>query len=86
MDVAAYIFIAPPNLNELERRLRGRGTETEEKINKRLKGAIHEIEHAKDLPWDAYIINDNVETAYKKLREILKPSRDECASARVKSA
>ena len=85
MDVAAYIFIAPPNLEELERRLRGRGTETEEKINKRLKGAIHEIEHSKDLSWDAYIINDDVQVAYTKLRDILKQSRDECTIARTKS-
>lgn len=39
-----FVFISPPSLAELERRLRGRGTETEEKVQKRLENAAGEIE------------------------------------------
>lgn len=39
-----FIFVHPPSLEELERRLRGRGTETEEKVQKRLANAVGEIE------------------------------------------
>lgn len=42
MDVDKYIFISPPDLVTLESRLRGRGTETEERIKKRLEGAVGE--------------------------------------------
>jgi len=41
-----FVFILPPSLEELERRLRGRGTETEEKIQKRMKNATGEIDFA----------------------------------------
>lgn len=41
---ALCIFVAPPSHAELERRLRGRGTETEEKVLKRLANAASEIE------------------------------------------
>ena len=39
-----YVFISPPSFEELERRLRGRGTETEDKILKRLKNAKGEVD------------------------------------------
>ncbi len=58
---ATHIFISPPNLHELERRLRGRGTESEEMIKVRLKNAATEMAAA-----DAYeylIINDKIEEA-----------------------
>ena len=44
---ARYVFIAPPSEEELERRLRGRGTEKEDSIQKRLKQAKVELEYAK---------------------------------------
>lgn len=44
---ARYVFIAPPSEEELEKRLRGRGTETEESIQKRLAQAKLELEFAK---------------------------------------
>jgi len=46
-DDTKFIFILPPSKEELERRLRGRGTETEDKILKRLAGANGEIDFAK---------------------------------------
>lgn len=56
---ARYVFIAPPSEEELERRLRGRGTETEESVQKRLKQAKVELEYSK-VPGihDRIIVND----------------------------
>lgn len=44
---ARFVFIAPPSEDELEKRLRGRGTETEASIQKRLSQAKVELEYAK---------------------------------------
>jgi guanylate kinase len=44
---ARYVFIAPPSEEELERRLRGRGTEKEDSIQKRLKQAKVELEYSR---------------------------------------
>jgi hypothetical protein len=56
---ARYVFIAPPSEEELEKRLRGRGTEKEDSIQKRLKQAKVELEYAK-VPGvhDRIIVND----------------------------
>lgn len=43
--VPRFLFVAPPSLEELERRLRGRGTETEEKIQVRVRNAVEELEY-----------------------------------------
>lgn len=85
---ALYIFIAPPSEEELERRLRGRGTEDEAAVAKRLAAAKGEIAGAAELPWDAYIINDDLESAYAKLEEVLAPSRElaDLARAAAKAA
>lgn len=40
---AIFVFVAPPSLEELERRLRGRGTESEEQVTRRLKNAREEM-------------------------------------------
>jgi guanylate kinase len=70
------VFIAPPSLAELEARLRGRGTDGEETIQKRVKNAEEEM---KRLPeFDKVVINDQLDRAYTELRELirgrLKPS------------
>ena len=65
---AVTIFIKPPTFDELENRLRGRHTETEEAIQKRLAAAKDEINNADKFH---YIIeNDKVETAVDELLEI----------------
>ena len=56
-DVGAYVFVAPPSVAELEARLRGRGTETEEKIAKRVGAATGEITAASCMSWDAWVMN-----------------------------
>lgn len=69
---ARFVFIAPPSYEELEQRLRGRGTETEEKVALRLKNARDEMAYLdKKGYWDTIIVNDNVEDAYSKLKEAL---------------
>lgn len=69
---AKFIFIAPPSMEELERRLRGRGTEAEESVKKRLEGARAEME-ARDEPglFDRVIVNADLDKAYAELRDAL---------------
>ncbi len=69
MPEAVLIFIAPPSLEELERRLRGRGTDTEAAIEGRLIRARQEFQEA-DF-YDYLIVNDDVEKAAAKLNAII---------------
>ena len=69
MPEATLIFILPPSFEELEARLRGRHTETEEAIQKRLNSTKLEIENSKF--FDYQVVNDNIDNAVKKLEEIL---------------
>lgn len=55
------IFLSPPSMNELENRLRSRGTEDEEDIQKRLEIAKNEME--KSVDYDYIVINDNLDSA-----------------------
>jgi guanylate kinase len=65
---AVSIFILPPSLAELERRLRGRGTEDEAATRRRLQNATEEIEHYGI--FDYVIVNDDIDRAYQELRSI----------------
>ena len=69
MPEAELIFIAPPSLEELEARLRGRHTETEDAIQKRLASIKLEIENSKH--FDYKVVNDTVENAVKELEKIM---------------
>lgn len=69
MPDAILIFILPPSFEELEARLRGRHTETEEAIQRRLSSIKLEIENSKF--FDFRIINDTVENAVKQLENII---------------
>ncbi len=62
------IFFAPPNLEELEHRLRGRHTEDEDSIQKRLNAVKLELCCIENYKYN--IINDEVETAYNKLQAV----------------
>ncbi len=65
---AAFVFIVPPGLKELEQRLRDRGTDDEATITRRLNNAAREIAEA---PWFDYIVeNQNLDEAYKTLKAI----------------
>ncbi|MGN1148154.1 MAG: guanylate kinase [Lachnospiraceae bacterium] len=67
------LFVTPPSADELERRLRGRGTETEEVIAKRLKTAIVESEGIED--YEYIVINDDLETCVKEIHSIVQAAK-----------
>ena len=69
MPEAILIFILPPSFEELESRLRGRHTETEEAIQKRLLSTKLEMENSKS--FDYQVINDSIENAVLKLESIM---------------
>ena len=67
------VFLLPPSIGELERRLRSRGTDSDAVIQSRMDRARAEIGH-----WDAYdyvVINDDVEACFGKVRMILEAER-----------
>lgn len=68
-DQALTIFILPPSKDELERRLRGRGTDAEEVIRKRLDKADYELSFAPQ--FDVRIVNDNLEKAVEEVRTLI---------------
>ncbi|KAF8396155.1 hypothetical protein HHK36_017768 [Tetracentron sinense] len=69
---AIFIFICSPSFEELETRLRGRGTETEEQVQKRLRNARVELEHATSPGlFDHLLVNDDLETCYESLKKLL---------------
>ncbi len=63
------IFIGIPSMEELERRLRGRGTETEEVIQKRMEAAIYELSRAKRYQY--LVLNDEVAAACDRIKTII---------------
>lgn len=70
---AVSIFIAPPSVKELERRLRKRGTETEEVIAERVSQAEREIHSA--LEYDYIIINGELEKAVNDVASVINAGR-----------
>jgi guanylate kinase len=79
------VFIVPPSIRELRRRLTGRGQDSEETIEKRMREARSEISH-----WDEFdflIVNDRFDEALADLRSIIRsgaPVRDEDGSRKRK--
>ncbi|KAL4063181.1 P-loop containing nucleoside triphosphate hydrolase protein [Scleroderma citrinum] len=66
-----YVFISPPSMTILRERLRGRGTDSEEAIQRRLRIALSEISYAKEEgACDYIIVNDNLDIAYSKFRDV----------------
>lgn len=68
MPGAVTIFILPPSRAELERRLRGRGTDSEEVIARRLRDALADMSHWKE--FDYCIINDDLDEAVAELEAV----------------
>jgi guanylate kinase len=67
------VFLLPPSIEELEHRLRSRGTDSDEVIRARMERARAEISH-----WDAYdyvVINDDIEACFEKVKMILEAER-----------
>jgi len=72
-----YLFIAPPSEEDLRKRLVGRGTETPEKIERRLHNAKKELEYAK-IPgfFERVIVNSDLEVAYQQLKSFVQADID----------
>lgn len=68
-DDACSMFIMPPSIEELERRLRGRGTDAEEVIQKRVAKAEFEISKAPE--FDHVVVNDKLEDAVEEATGII---------------
>lgn len=68
-DNAFAVFVKPPSYEELEKRLRGRSTESEDKINQRMAKARKELAFATD--FDFVLINDNLEEACEKAEQLV---------------
>ena len=69
-DAALSVLILPPSMEELERRLRGRGTDSEEAIRERLGKAGSEIEFARG-KFDREIVNDSLEDTFAEAEKIV---------------
>ena len=73
-----YIFVCTPSLEVLEERLKGRGTETEESLKKRLEAAKVDMVYGEaNGNFDLVIINDKLDEAYNKLETFLKEKYSE---------
>ncbi|XP_074279981.1 guanylate kinase 1-like [Silene latifolia] len=69
---AIFIFVCPKSYEDLEKRLRSRGTETEEQVQKRLRNAKGELELGKSPGFfDHILVNDDLETCYKTLKNLV---------------
>ena len=77
MPEAPLVFLCPPNMDELERRLRGRGTDAEDKILIRLETAKGELKLARE--YDYIVINDVAEEAAAELDAII--TAEQCRAA-----
>ena len=72
-DSCVFVFVMPPSYTELEKRLRGRGSETEESLTRRLKNARTEMEY-----WNKYdyvIMNDELESAAARFTALIETQR-----------
>ena len=70
---AVLIFVTPPSVDELRRRLEGRGTETQEVIESRLSRAAEEAEGMED--YDYLLVNDDLEECVNELHRIISSER-----------
>jgi guanylate kinase len=69
-EKALAIFVMPPSLDQLRKRLEGRETETDESIKRRMKKAPAEIE--KSVDFDKLILNDSLPEAFKKAEKMVR--------------
>ncbi len=67
---ADLIFLAPPSVEELERRLRGRGTESEEAVRRRLERAGEECSYMEK--YDYILVNDDLDTCVRQMHNLIR--------------
>ena len=84
MPDVVTIFILPPSLEELRRRLEGRGQDSEEVIQRRMQKARDEIAHY--VEYDYLVVNDDFDTATQQLEHIVRASRLRLGPQRVRNA
>jgi len=70
---AVTIFLLPPSLDELKRRIEGRGTETADSLQRRLANAVAEIQIGREYGY--VVVNDSVERAVAKIKAIVAAER-----------
>jgi len=81
---AIGVFILPPSMEELTRRLTGRGTDSAAVISRRLAAAQAEMRHVRE--FDYVIINDQLDQALDDLRAVVRASRLSLAAQRARHA
>lgn len=81
---AALVFLMPPSMETLERRLRGRASDKEEQICLRMKNAEREIEFWSQ--YDYIVINEELDRTVEVVRDILVAERQKVARARLAQA
>lgn len=72
------LFVTPPSAPELERRLRGRGTETEEVIRDRLKRAVEEAEFMSE--YDYLLVNEDLDACVQRMHELIQSQHQKTAN------
>lgn len=72
-DAVVSIFILPPSMQELERRLRARAQDPEEVVQDRMQKARDEISHFDE--YDYILVNDDLNNTYQKIRSIIETKR-----------
>lgn len=80
MPECVTVFILPPSRSELERRLRGRGTDTEEVILRRLRDAASDMGHWRE--FDYVVVNDDFEQALEELQRVVRGSGEASRAGR----
>jgi len=78
VDDAVYIFLNPPDLNELEKRIKMRGSETAESMAVRLASAVSEIDAGRS--YDYVVVNHEVDASVEKIFAIIEA--EECRASR----
>ena len=78
---AILVFLLPPSAEELTRRLRGRGTETEDQLAVRLQHARHEMEQFPH--YEYLVVNEDLEAAYRQLESIFLAERSRQARMKL---
>jgi len=69
-DKVLAVFVMPPSIKHLEQRLRGRATDSEENLKKRIKKAEHELSFKDD--FDYVLVNDELKTAFEEAEKVIR--------------
>lgn len=82
-DITTSVFITPPTLSELKKRLQNRSTDEQDVIDARIKMAKREVQRISE--YDYLVVNDDLQKAAKRLRRIAITARDKMANDEINS-